>query len=176
MRQRVAEAAGSASEVASLRRRVDQVESTLAIQSLKATYGDLVDQRFSMGAVVPLPQLDAAVDAIVSLFTDDAVWDGGPVLGTAIGRAAIAERLRHPTLVFSRHLFVKPRILVEGDAATARWDLLCPCKTSDGRSWWMCGVEDDVYRRSEGVWRHHELHLTTVFMSPADEGFARIFV
>lgn len=176
MRRGVAETAELTSEVASLRRRVEDVETILAIQSLKATYGDLVDRRFSMGAVVPKPELDSTVEEIVSLFTEDAVWDGGPVLGMASGRAGIADRLRNPTLVFSRHLFVKPRIRVDGETAAARWDLLCPCKTPDGRSWWMCGVEDDVYRRNEGVWRHREMRLTTVFMTPAGEGFERIFV
>lgn len=172
----MAETAELASEVASLRRRVEDAEGALAIQCLKATYGDLVDRRFSMGRVAPAMELDATVEEIVSLFTEDAVWDGGPVLGTASGRAAIADRLRKPTLVFSRHLFLKPRIRVSGDTAAARWDLLCPCKTPDGRSWWMCGIEDDQYVRDGGVWRHRELRLTTVFMSPAGEGFERIFV
>lgn len=172
----MAETADSASEMATLRRRVEDVESILAIQSLKATYGELVDRRFSRGTVAPAPELDATLDDIASLFTEDAVWDGGPVLGMATGRAAIAGRLRNPTLVFSRHLFVKPRIRVDGDAASGRWDLLCPCKTPDGRSWWMCGVEDDEYLRDEGVWRHRALRLTTVFMSPAEEGFERILV
>jgi hypothetical protein len=172
----MAETAASASEVATLRRRIEDVESLLAIQSLKATYGDLVDRRFSRGAVAAVPELDATVDDIASLFTEDAVWDGGPVLGVATGRAAIAERLRNPTLAFSRHLFVKPRIHVDGDSASGRWDLLCPCKTPDGRSWWMCGVEDDVYLRDDGVWRHQALRLTTVFMSPVHEGFEKIFV
>lgn len=170
------ETAELASEVALLRRRVEDVESVLAIQSLKATYGDLVDRRFSMGAVAPAPELDATVGQIASLFTEDAVWDGGPVLGVASGRAEIADRLRNPTLVFSRHLFVKPRIQVSGGSASARWDLLCPCKTPDGRSWWMCGVEEDGYLREDGVWRHQEMRLTTVFMAPVGGGFERILV
>lgn len=162
--------------MATLRRRIEDVENILAIQSLKATYGELVDRRFSRGMVAAAAELDATLDDIVSLFTEDAVWDGGPVLGTATGRAAIAGRLRNPTLVFSRHLFVKPRIRVDGNTASGRWDLLCPCKTPDGRSWWMCGVEDDEYLRDEGVWRHRALRLTTAFMSPVEEGFERILV
>jgi SnoaL-like domain len=172
----VAETAELAREVASLRRRVEDAEGVLAIQILKATYGDLVDRRFSMGAVAPAPELEAALEEIVSLFTEDAVWDGGPVLGVARGRAAIADRLRKPTLVFARHLFVKPRIEVSGDAASARWDLLCPCKTADGRSWWMCGVEEDAYLRQDGVWRQREMQLTSVFMAPVGEGFEKILV
>ena len=47
-----------AAEVASLSRRVDASESILEIQALKARYGELVDQRFSVGAVVDDPTLE----------------------------------------------------------------------------------------------------------------------
>ena len=36
-----------AAEVASLRRRITSAEGVLEIQSLKARYGELVDQRYS---------------------------------------------------------------------------------------------------------------------------------
>jgi SnoaL-like domain len=164
-----------AAQVASLGRRVDDLEAVLAIHRLKARYGELVDRRYAMGALVPAAQLRSVVDEVVGLFTDDARWDGGPVLGAATGRRAIAERLANPTLVFSRHLFVKPRIEVDGDRAAGRWDLLCPCKTPDGRSWWVVGVEEDDYRReADGVWRHERMSLTTVCSSPADGAFDRI--
>jgi hypothetical protein len=166
----------SRAEFDALQKRVESAEALLAIQALKAEYGTLVDERFSLGHLVEPSRLDEVVRAIADLFTPDAVWDGGPVLGTATGREAICERLRNPTLTFSRHLFVKPRISVTSDLATARWDLLCPCKTPDGRSWWMCGYEDDEYIARDGVWRHSKMALTTVFMSPTDEGFERIFV
>ena len=48
--------------------------------------------------------------AIAELFTEDAVWDGGKALGVARGREEIAARMREPTLLFSWHFFVKPRI------------------------------------------------------------------
>jgi SnoaL-like domain len=163
-------------EFDSLRRRVESAEAVLAIQALKATYGELVDQRFSLGHVIAPSQLDEVVGAIADLFTADAVWDGGQVLGTVTGRQAIRERLLNPTLIFSRHLFMKPRISVRSDRATARWDLLCPCRTPDGRSWWMCGYEDDEYRLEGGVWLHSKMALTTVFMSPTGEGFERILI
>ena len=41
-----------ATEVAALRRRVAATEGILEIQSLKARYGELVDQRYSAGGVV----------------------------------------------------------------------------------------------------------------------------
>lgn len=162
-------------QVAALEARVASVEAVLAIERLKADYGDLVDRRFSRGAPVDAETLDHLVGEIAALFTEDAVWDGGPVLGTAQGRRAIAERLHVPTLTFSRHLFTKPRIEVDGSSATGRWDLLCPCRTPDGRSWWMCGYEDDEYRRESGTWRLAGMRLTTLFMTETGEGFERIF-
>lgn len=160
--------------LAALEARMARAEAVLAVQALKADYGDLVDRRFSKGGVVGPQALEEIVGRIVLLFTEDAVWDGGPVLGVATGRTEIATRLATPTLSFSRHLFTKPRIDVDGATATGRWDLLCPCTTADGRSWWMCGYEDDEYRLEDGRWRHSAMHLTTLFMSETGEGFDRI--
>jgi SnoaL-like domain len=163
-----------ANEIASLRRRVESTESLLALQALKARYGDLVDQRFSHGEQVDEDSLRRVAEAAAQLFTEDGVWDGGPGLGRHVGRAAIAARLARPTLSFSRHLFVKPRIDVDGDRARGRWDLLCPCRREDGSSWWMCGFEDDEYLRVDGVWLHQKMELTTVFLSRVDQGWEKI--
>jgi hypothetical protein len=167
-----------AAQVAALQRRVAVSESVLAIQDLKARYGALVDQRFSGGAVVGAEVLGDVALRIAALFTDDGVWDGGPGLGVATGRPSIAARLREPTLVFSRHFFVNPRIEVDvdGDSATGRWDLLSPCRRADGTSYWMCGFEDDRYALVDGIWLHRSMTLTTVFMAPVGEGWTRLFV
>lgn len=164
------------SEVAALRRRVEASESVLAIHTLKARYGELVDRRFSTGAVVDVDALSHVADAVAALFTPEGVWDGGPGLGRAAGRTAIAERLRKPTLVFSRHFFLNPRIEVNGKTATGRWDLLSPCRRADGTSYWMSGYEDDDYECLDGVWLHRSMKLTTVFMSPVGEGWTKVFV
>jgi len=163
------------STVEDLGRRIDAVESILAIQNLKARYADLVDQRFRKGAVVDEETLAGLADRIAALFTEDAIWDGGPALGVASGRLAIAAQMRSPTLIYSRHLFVKPEIAVSGDDASARWDLLCPCTRPDGSAWWMVGFEDDTYARVDGVWLHASMKLTAVTMSPAGTGWDRIF-
>jgi len=157
-----------------LARRVDTAESTLALYELKARYAELVDARFERGAVVARPRLDGLVAAAAELFTEDGVWDGGPALGVARVRTEIAARLAQPTLVFARHLFVQPRLVVDGDRARGRWDLLCPCTRPDGESLWMCGREDDTYTRVDGNWLHASMTLTTVFVSPAGAGWPRI--
>ena len=162
-----------AAEVADLGRRVHVAESVLQLQSLKARYGELVDQRYPSGRVADEVTLARLAGQVADLFTDDAVWDGGPGLGLAVGRAAIEERLRTPTLTFSRHLFVAPRIEVDGDRATARWDLLCPCRRGD-TSLWMAGFEDDEYRRVGGHWLHRSMRLTTLFVSDVGRGWGDI--
>jgi hypothetical protein len=125
--------------------------------------------------VVGPEKLDEAARSIAALFTEDGVWDGGKALGVSTGREEIAERMRTPTLLFSWHYFLKPRIHVEGDRATARWDILSPCTTRDGTPHWMCGFEDDEYRRVDGVWLHQRMKLTSVFLSPNDKGWQKIF-
>jgi len=163
-----------ADEVARLRRRVEAGESVLEIQALKADYGELVDQRFSADGVVDDDELEHIASRAAALFTLDGTWDGGPGLGRVTGRPAIADRLCRPTLDFARHLFVRPRIRVDGDRASGRWDLLSPCRRPDGSSYWMCGYEDDEYLRVDGVWLHRSMRLTTVFMSPVGTGWTQI--
>ena len=164
-----------AAQVADLRARVEAAEGALAVQALKARYADLVDARYAGGAPVGPERLAELAEAIADLFTADAVWDGGPALGVAEGREAIAARMRTPTLLFSRHLFVSPRIRVHGHRAEARWELLSPCTTADGTPRWLCGYEDDEYEQGEdGRWRHRRMVLTTVFLARADEGWQKI--
>jgi SnoaL-like domain len=157
-----------------LERRLDTAESVVALHQLKARYAELVDARFARGRVVDPHRLAEVAGAAAKLFTEDGVWDGGPALGVARGRSEIAARLAEPTLIFSRHLFVMPRIEVDGDRASARWDLLCPCTRPDGEAMWMCGYEDDTYSRVNGVWLHATMSLSTVFVSPVSEGWPRI--
>ncbi|MGA2836941.1 MAG: nuclear transport factor 2 family protein [Acidimicrobiales bacterium] len=163
-----------AARVEELAARVDRAESVLAIHHLKARYGELVDARFTRGHQVEGAEMSDLAARAADLFTEDGVWDGGPALGVARGRPEIARRLAEPTLVFSRHLFVKPRIEVAGDRATGRWDLLCPCTRPDGTALWMSGYEDDTYARVAGTWLHASMTLTTVFVSPAGAGWPSI--
>jgi hypothetical protein len=161
-------------ELARMGRRLDDCEAVLQIQALKARYGELVDARFPGGRPADDEVMAGLAERIASLFAEDGIWDGGPGLGEVTGRRAIAERLRRPTLSFGRHLFVNPRIEVEGDRAHGRWDLLSPCRRPNGSSYWMCGYEDDEYMRVDGQWLHRVMRLTTVFMSPVGEGWTNI--
>ncbi len=152
--------------------RLSDLEAAEAIRNLKARYAERVDRRYRRGGGLVEPErLAALADEIAGLFTEDAIWEGGAGLGTCRGRAAIRERFRDPTLHFSWHYFVKPEIVVSGETAEARWDLLAPCTTRDGRPHWMAGVEEDAYRRVDGVWLHSRMKLSVVFMAPHDRGW-----
>jgi hypothetical protein len=167
---------GPRHELDELRRRLDAAESVLAIQGLKAHYGELVDSRFAGGRVVDTPELLAIGARIADLFTPDGVWDGGPGLGLSVGRKEIAARLASPTVSFARHWFVQPAIRVDGDRASGRWQLLSPCVTSSGEARWVCGFEDDEYVRSpDGTWLHERMSFTTVFAAPAGTDWGRFF-
>jgi SnoaL-like domain len=165
---------GQEARLERLERRLDVTESILAIHEMKARYAEVVDARFVRGAVVEPELLALLARQAAGLFTEDGVWDGGPALGVARGRDEIAARLAEPTLVFSRHLFLRPRIEVTGEVATGRWELLSPCTAADGTSLWMSGSETDSYARVDGVWLHRSMTLTTFFVSPAGTGWPTI--
>lgn len=162
-------------QVAELRVRLDAAEAVQAIQNLKARYAQLVDERYVRGKVAPEEKVAAIAEQIAALFTADGVWDGGPALGVSTGREQIAARMRAPTLVFSWHFFLKPQIHVEGDRARARWDILSPCTTKDGKPHWMVGFEDDEYSRIDGAWLHTRMKLTSVFLAPHETGWQKIY-
>lgn len=162
--------------VAQLEKRIDAAESVLAIQNLKARYARLVDARYSRGDVIAEGKLAEIAEQIAALFAEDGVWDAGKALGVSRGRAEIADRMRRPTLKFSWHYFLKPEITVEGDRARARWDILSPCTTPDGKPQWMSGFEDDEYIRVDGVWLHQSMKLGVVFMAPHATGWEKIFI
>ena len=68
---------------------------------------------------------------------------------------------------------MKPEIQVNGERARARWDILSPCTTADGRPHWMASYEDDEYERIDGVWLHSSMKLTTVFLAPHELGWKK---
>jgi hypothetical protein len=163
--------ADDATRLRALEQRVVALEAAEAIRALKARYAELVDARYAKGAARPQPEVDRLADEIAALFCEDALWEGGAALGTCRGRDAIRARMAAPTLRFSRHYFLNPRIEVEGDRARGRWELLAPCTGGDGRALWMTGVEDDEYERVGGRWLHRSMRLTVVFVAPHAHGW-----
>jgi hypothetical protein len=157
--------------IEALEERLRAAEDVQAIHRLKARYAQLVDARCPRVGQRTQDELDDLARQLSLLFSPSGVWDGGPALGVAEGRDAIFERLRHPTLRFTWHFFVKPRIEVVANRASGTWDILSPCTRDDGQACWMAGVEHDEYVRSGDVWLHERMKLEVVFMSPYDRGW-----
>jgi ketosteroid isomerase-like protein len=123
----------------SLEQRICVIEDVECIRKLKFEYAKRVDAK------------DA--DGIAELFTEDAVWDGGPDFGRPEGREAIRGYFREvwKRLGWSVHIITNPQIEVESVDASGLWCLLEPA-TLDGRALWIVGRYTDHYRKVDGKW------------------------
>ncbi len=157
--------------VRALEQRLADVEAVQEITRLKARYAELIDSRYSQEGPKPADEVARIADQIVALFSADAVWDGGADLGCWQGHDEIRKRFLDPTLKFTIHYFVQPRIQVDGNRATGRWDILAPVTFGNGKPGWMTGIEDDEYVRSGSGWLHSRMKLTVHFMVPYSRGW-----
>lgn len=157
--------------VRELEERLTEVEAVQEITRLKARYAELIDSRYTQQGPKPADEVARIADQVVALFAEDAVWDGGADLGCWQGRDEIRKRFLDPTLQFTIHYFVQPRIQINRDRATGRWDILAPVTFGNGKPGWMTGIEDDEYVRVRGRWLHSRMKLTVHFMVPHARGW-----
>lgn len=122
---------------------------------------------------------DAGYDAerLAELFTDDAVWDGGPI-GTHQGREAIRTFFLGSSkrVPFALHMVMNPVIQVEGDVATGSWYLWQPLvyALKEGEeAYWLSGRYDDRYERSANGWKFARVALTLKILAPYSKGFGQ---
>ena len=109
-----------------LRSRLERLEAIEEIRVLKARYADVCDTGYDPVRMRPL-------------FTDDAVWDGGPRFGRYEGVDAVCEFFAgissHDHLGAPLHGRAdRSRSTDDGETATGSWYLLEPCTfaTDDG--------------------------------------------
>ena len=134
------------------------------IKQLKHTYCALCDDHYN-------------ADGLAALFTEDAVWDGGP-MGVQRGRAAIRSFFEGSSkrVPFALHMVTNPIIEVEGDTATGSWYLWQPmvyALPEGEQAYWMSVRYDDRYRREPQGWRFEYVRITLKVLSPYDQGFAK---
>ena len=145
-----------------LERRVRVLEDIEEIKRLKARYCAYCDDSYD-------------ADAIASLFTEDAVWDGG-ALGKNVGREEIRSffqgaSVRRP---FAIHMVMNPIIEVDGDTARGSWNLFQPNTIADGnRAVWGAARYNEDYVRVDGEWKFKHLRITSFFWTPYDQGWAK---
>ena len=145
--------------LAALEARVRKLEDVEEIRLLKADYCYAVD--------------GGEIDPLMGRFTEDAVWDGGP-MGRFEGRESIRDFMKRlpEQLSFALHWVMNPRIRVDGDAATGTWYLVEPhTHAESGRALWGAGRYDERYVREDDMWKFQEIRLTPLFWTPYDQGW-----
>ncbi len=152
---------------AELEARVRRLEDIEAIKQLKARYCAYCDD-------------DYDADGLASLFTEDAVWDGGGTFGRAEGREGIR---RHFTgagdrVTIARHQVMNPIVEVgvdgDPDAASGHWLLFQPCTNvgPDGEAAvWLAATYADRYRRNDHGWLISATMIDVAFFTPFDTGW-----
>jgi hypothetical protein len=155
----------------SLERRVQMLEDHEAIRQLKAFYAHCADAKYTGDhRRKPQPEIDAITRRQVSVFTEDAVWDGGSQFGRVEGREAIYEHLRAGGWSFAMHYFLNPLIEVRGDEAHADWMLWQTCTLAEGDlAVFMAATTSDDYVRAGGGWKMRRMTFSLKFITRFDQ-------
>ncbi len=154
-----------------LEARLRRLEDIEAIKQLKAMYCKHCDDNYD-------------ADALASLFTEQAVWDGGGTFGRAEGREGIRRHFSGAgkRVTIARHQVMNPMIEVgvdrrgthDPDAATGHWLLFQPCTNAgpDGEeAVWLAATYADEYRRNGDGWLISETMIDVAFFTPFDTGW-----
>ena len=151
--------------IEALERRVQLSEDLEAIRTVTARYC-LASDRNGDGP--------PSVEPIAECFTQDGVWDGGP-----LGRFEGIEGFRRlwagagpfqSTLAI--HRAANPIIAVDGDSARGQWHVLA-LTTIAGEALWTAGRYDNEYRRTPQGWKIRVMNYTPWLWSRHSEGWAR---
>lgn len=140
-----------------LARKIQHLDDLEAIKTLKHQYCAYCDASYD-------------ADGIASLFTEDAIWDGGK-FGRCEGRDAIRKFFQGASkmLTFAAHQVMNPIIKIDGDHATGQWKLLQPC-TQQGkegpRAMWLIANYHDDYVRTPAGWRFQHLRVDILSFEP----------
>ena len=139
------------------------------IRRLKAYYGKYADAKYTDDHQRrPQDEIDAAAREQASIFTEDAVWDGGP-FGVLHGRQAIYDSLRQGPWKFATHYYLSPLIDLAGDRAHGRWMLWqTGTLTQDDTPVLLSAVTEDDYVRTPEGWRMSRMAQTLKFMTRFD--------
>ena len=151
----------------SLEQRIQRLEDIEAIKQLKALYCEICDDHHNP-------------DRIVTIFTDDGVWEGKGI-GTATGHGeirALFERFGD-MMSFTQHMAMNPRNSVDGDAAPGTWYFFGPFtfpakkEGEKNQAKWQSTRYREEYRRVAGDWKFQRLTVAGPGISvDYDKGWA----
>ena len=141
--------------------RIQRLEDIEAIKQLKALYCEICDD-------------DHNPDRIVTIFTEDGIWEGRGI-GTATGHGEIRALFQRfqSMMSFSQHMTMNPRISVDGDAASGTWYFFGPFTFRDNnQAKWQATRYHEQYRRVGGEWKIAHLKIAPPGMSvPYERGW-----
>lgn len=139
----------------SLETRLRRLEDIEAIRDLMARYAFHINKGWNDQTV--------NVEAMRSIFAEDARWESKAMPLVAIGLDDIMTKLAQATeqTNFSMHSFTNPIIEVEGDAAKGNWLMWIASRRNGGSPNEVFMSEDLTYVRVSEGWRVKtaELHF-----------------
>jgi hypothetical protein len=148
-------------DTAELARQITVLHDVEAIKKLKAEYCDICDD-------------DHNQDRIVSIFTEDGIWEGKGV-GYAKGPTELRKLFKSfaDRISFSQHNVFNPRIEVKGDEAHASWYFLGPFTfRKDNQQLWIAARYEDDYVKINGQWKFKHLRAIGRMVAPYEVGWA----
>jgi len=148
-------------EIEDLARQLTVLQDIEAIKQLKAEYCDICDDAHNP-------------DRIVTIFTEDAVWEGKGV-ATARGHSEIRQLFEDfaRKVSFSQHNVFNPRISVNGDEAHGIWYLLGPFTFREGnRALWVAVRYEEDYVKRDGQWKIKRMTGFGRMAAAYEEGWA----
>lgn len=157
-----------------LETRIARLEDIEAIKALKYFYGRCADDKYTADhRRKPQSEIDKVAALQTSVFTEDAIWDGGEQFGTRQGRQAIFESSRAGVWSYAVHYFMSPHIELVGDRAAARWKLWQVGTLEQGATdVVLSATVDDKYVKTDGGWLIAHTRMTLGFLAPVSEGWA----
>ncbi|OGT71319.1 MAG: hypothetical protein A3I78_01045 [Gammaproteobacteria bacterium RIFCSPLOWO2_02_FULL_56_15] len=135
-----------------LHERLRELEDYRAILELKARYCNACDGGWDRPT--------HNIEILSELFTEDAVWDGRPVLPLAEGRAAIEKTMQEfrNTFPFIIHNVMNPVIAINGDLAHGHWHAILHYQTPKGAGT-SYSIYEDTFARTSAGWRIKTLRV-----------------
>ena len=167
--------------VADLSAKVDRLLAEADIRKVQSRYMMLCD------TPCPEPNIvddDERIEAILDLYTQDAVWEGvgsfyDHQFGKCIGKDAIRQHFqafwgqkRNPALVLNVHYLTSEHIRVRGDEADGQWVHCQPWVFSDGSSVLRSSRLNNAFRNESGVWKLTRTRTENIFSAPMANGWA----
>ena len=150
-----------------LEQRIARLEAVEEIKRLKSRYAQACDDGYNP-------------ETMRSIFTEDAIWDGGETFGCYEGQDAICEFFSgiSSQITWSLHYMIAPEIEVNDDskAATGVWYIWMPFTTDTDNgpcAAWVAGVYHDHYRLGSDGWRISNLKVDLQIVSPYEDGWVK---